>query len=288
MTKEISDGADPLKIVTMNVAGIRAAWKKGMLEYVETQKPDIICLQETKLCDTSKPPVTEYEIVGYAGYHYFCQSKKGYSGTAIYTKIKPISCFNGLDDDDEGRVLVAEFAKFYLVTVYVPNAGRKLERLDFKTTKWNQKLEAMYDELKKQKTVILCGDLNVAHENIDIYDPKGKDKTAGFTPSERQYFDGFIKRGNVDIFRRLHPDLQQFTFFSYMGNARARGSGWRLDYFVTPESQFSTGFVTDCVIEGTPYFSDHQPVMLLTNRDVLLAPGDEYVSAPSVELITAK
>ncbi|KAH0785797.1 exodeoxyribonuclease III [Histomonas meleagridis] len=258
-----------LKIITINASSLRSAWDKGFKEYLNTNSPDIACIQETKVYSGIKPPLDNFSFEGYHSYFCHCTKKKGYSGTAIYTKIKPISVCQGINDP-EGRVIQMEFTNFYLVNVYVPMAGMKLERLSYKVNEWLPKFYDYLDSLKQKKSVIIVGDLNVAHQDIDIFSPKGHDKTAGFTPAERGSFTDFLSRGYVDVFRTLNPDLQSFSFYSYRFNAKARGRGWRLDYVVMDKDLFAhEGLVCGCSIESTN-FSDHSPVVLLLDKEKIM------------------
>lgn len=275
-----------LKIITVNVASLRSAWTKGFLDYVTTNSPDIICIQETKFHDQMKEKIDAFKIKGYREYYYNCEKKKGYSGTAIFTKYEPISVSRLITDiDQEGRAIQMEFNNFYLINAYVPMVGMKVseEKLKYKVEQFNPRICQVMNELKKKKGVIYCGDLNVAHENIDIFDPKGHDKTAGFTPEERKSFTQLIEQGYVDVFRRIHPDLQNFSYFSYRFNAKAKGRGWRLDYFVMNKEYFEQNIVNDCIIESTN-FSDHSPVVLLLNKDKVIN-GDQEVKDDNIIVI---
>ena len=256
---------DLVKISTTNVASIRAAWKKGFRDWVKSSCPDIICVQETKLHPKASPGIETFILEGYHGY-FFDSKKAGYAGTSIYTRFKPLSVLISIPDE-EGRAITMEFDKFYLINTYVPNAGQKLERLDYKIKEWNPSFAAYINELKNSKPVIWTGDLNVAHKDIDIFEPKGHDKSAGFTPQERTWFDQFLNTGYVDIFRQLHPESREFTYFTYIGNAKARGKGWRIDYFIKYQNQISDDLIHDCFIEKGD-FSDHVPCSLILKRNL--------------------
>ena len=281
--KEIE--CETLKIITCNVASLASAWNKGFLDYVNYDKPDIICIQETKLHKGSKTPIQNFILNEYFGYFYNSEEKKGYAGTAIYTKIKPISVQPGFKDN-EGRVIQMEFTNFYLVNSYVPMAGMKLERKDYKVNTWNPKIGNLLNELCKTKPAVWCGDLNVAHMPIDIYDTKGKDKVAGYTPEERKWFDDFLKQGYIDVFRYMYPDKQQFSFYSYRFNAKAKNHGWRLDYFVMPKYAIDDNLAVNCSILSTN-FSDHSPVVLLLNREKVLTENDKPVEESGIQILNS-
>lgn len=268
MSTTQTDAAPPLKISTINAASLRAAWGKGLHDWALASKPDVICIQETKMHETSQPNIGAFLLDGYQGYFFDC-NKPGFHGTAIYTKIKPISVKESFPDD-EGRSITMEFSNFYLVNSYVPNAGQKLEKLTYKIETWNPHLKEYLDELSKTKAVIWTGDLNVAHEEIDIFDPKGKDKTAGYTPQEREWFHKFLESGYTDIFRKRYPDKKEFSFYTYRGQAKAKGNGWRLDYFIMDNAHYKDELVNDCAME-TGDFSDHVPVSLFLDRSLLAA-----------------
>ena len=205
-----------VRITSLNLASIKAAWDKGLKQYIETTKPDIFCVQETKLHEESKPSVDSFKLNGYKGYFNFAE-KKGYSGTAIYTKIKPISVKKneGISDKD-GRCITMEFSQFYLLNSYVVNLGVDSKNYDKKINHFNPEIEKYIQTLNKTKPVIWTGDLNVAHNPIDIYSTEGMNKIAGYTDDERKWFDNFIKNNDyVDVFRELYPKKQQFSFFGY-------------------------------------------------------------------------
>lgn len=251
-----------LKIVSWNVDGLRAWLKKDGLSVFEKEKPDVVCLQETK-CSDQKLPQEVKNIEGYKSY-FMSAEKDGYSGVALISKEEPLSVTYGLDDkthDAEGRCITAEYEKFYLVTAYVPNAGRKLITLD-KRMDWDPKFRKYLKELDAKKPVIMCGDLNVSHKEIDLANPKGNKKNAGFTPEERAGFTDLLAEGFVDSFRHLYPDKRdQYTFWTYMMNCRAKNVGWRLDYFVLSERLVP--HLCDNLIRTSMYGSDHCPITLL-------------------------
>jgi len=249
-----------LKIVSWNVNGIRAVIKKNKLGYFKSEDADIICLQETKCDDGDLPPETSFY-----GYHRYvnCATKKGYSGTAIYSKVEPLSIVNGIgvaEHDDAGRAITAEYETFYLVNTYVPNSGKKVVNLPYRR-EWNTALLSYIQGLDEKKPVILTGDLNVAHNEIDLKNDKTNHKNAGFTDEEREDFGKILDAGFVDSFRHLYPEQEAYTFWTFMMNARGKNVGWRLDYFVV--SQRLMGAVCDSLVREKVMGSDHCPVMLL-------------------------
>jgi exodeoxyribonuclease-3 len=269
----------------VNAASIRASWGKGLLAYLTESNPDICCVQETKLYGSCDAPLQTYHLPGYHTYFHHCNTRKAYSGTAILTRIRPLNAQIGFDGDTEGRTILLEFDRFFLINVYVPNAGMELERLDFKVSEWAPNLSALVQKCVQTKHVIVAGDFNVAHQDIDIYDPKGHDKTPGFAPAERDWFDGFLGEGFVDVFRALHPELQQFSFFSHRFQMKAKGKGWRLDYFVVDKACWDEGSMEDCLIETGTGFSDHSPVILLAGRDLLITSADLPVEEAAITVL---
>ncbi|MDA9563586.1 exodeoxyribonuclease III [Flavobacteriales bacterium] len=225
-----------LKIVSWNVNGIRAIAKKGFEQSIDELGADILCLQETKAQDDQVAEVLENY-----GYHFFSNSatKKGYSGTAILTKEKPIRVVPNIgieEHDQEGRVLAAEFDAFVLITAYVPNSSTELKRLPYRQ-QWDVDFLAYLKEREKEKPVILCGDLNVAHQPMDLANPKSNyNKTSGYTQKEIDGFSAFVANGFVDTFRNLHPEEVAYSWWSYRFKARERNIGWRLDYFLVSQS----------------------------------------------------
>ena len=224
-------------ILSWNVNGIRAVSKKGFEAFLAETNHDIVCLQETKI---SEDLVHGFQFENYPHLIWNCAEKKGYSGTAIFSKQAPLSVKKGIGiekHDKEGRVISAEFEDFYLVTVYTPNAqghdeNRRPKRLDYRTKEWDVDFLNFILELEKSKPVIFCGDLNVAHKEIDLANPSTNRKNAGFTDEERQGFQSILDAGYLDIFRELHPDTTDaYTWWSYRANARANNVGWRIDYF---------------------------------------------------------
>jgi exodeoxyribonuclease-3 len=276
-----------LKIMSWNVASLRAAWRHGLQSYILQTQPDIFCIQETKMSPSAKPPIEDMQLTGYHGYFNHAK-KKGYSGTAIFTKIKPLSIRKSAGISDEnGRCITAEFSHFYLVNVYVVNAGASLENLITKTHQFLPELLAHVESLRSVKPVIWTGDFNVAHQDIDLWSTEGFDTVAGFTPEERSWFADVIRRGYVDVFRNLYPQRQQFTYFDFMGHDRAKNRGWRIDYFVvSPELlRDNNQWVYDCAIDSGPTFSDHCPIVLLLDRAKSLGPSDQAVQATAVEVL---
>ena len=249
-----------LKCISWNVNGIRAVEKKGFVEQMQNFDADVIGIQETKaqaeqLSDTLK------NIPSYTSYWHSAE-RKGYSGVAVYTRIAPLAVHYGLGDpefDCEGRVLTLEFTDCYVSNIYFPNSGEELKRLDFKL-RFNERLLAFAKELEKQKPVILCGDFNVAHKEIDLKNPKANVKNAGFTPEERAWMDGFVAAGFIDTFRIFNQEPGQYTWWSYRFSARTKNIGWRIDYFCV--SGGAKARVKNAAILPEVMGSDHCPVEL--------------------------
>ena len=251
-----------MKLATWNVNGIRSVLNKGALQqYLESSKPDIVCLQEVKALRED----VDFDFWSY-DYHVYwnAASKKGYSGTAILTKIEPLTVTYGIgreEHDGEGRVITVEFEHYYLVTVYTPNAKRDLSRLAYRE-QWEDDFLAYICQLEQQKPVIFCGDLNVAHQEIDLANPKSNTKNAGFTIEERRKFEQVLSAGYVDAFRYVYPDkIGAYTWWSYMAQARQRNIGWRIDYFIVSEKW--SAHIQDVLIRSEIIGSDHCPVELL-------------------------
>lgn len=252
-----------LRFVSWNVNGIRAIEKKGFIDILKAFDADVIGLQETK----AQPDQLSEKLMNIAGYSSFWHSaeKKGYSGVAFYSRIKPINVLTGIGDpefDSEGRVITLEFESCYLVNIYFPNAGDKLKRLDYKL-RFDTQLLLFSQKLEQKKNVILCGDFNVAHKEIDLKNPKNNIKNAGFTPEERSWMDSFIEAGYVDTFRMFNDQPDQYTWWSYRFNARAKNVGWRIDYFCV--NQKAKDNVVDSRILNDVMGSDHCPVELIYN-----------------------
>ncbi|GLT45224.1 hypothetical protein SLA2020_190730 [Shorea laevis] len=258
-----------MKLMSWNVNGLRALLKLegfSVLELAKRENFDVLCLQETKLQEKDVESIKHSLLEGYENSFWTCSvSKLGYSGTAIISRIKPLSVRYGLgisDHDSEGRLVTAEFDTFYLLSAYVPNSGDGLRRLPYRITEWDQSLSNYMKELEKSKPVILTGDLNCAHEEIDIHDPTGNKRSAGFTNEERQSFGtNFISRGFVDTFRKQHPDVVGYTYWGYRHGGRKTNKGWRLDYFLVSESIADK--VYDSYILPDVTGSDHCPVGLI-------------------------
>lgn len=266
-----TDSTMPITIISWNVNGLRAALKKGFPEFVTKHNPDILCLQETK----AEKGQAVLDMPQYQEFWCSSEIKKGYSGTAIFTKQTPISValnfppkiaqkYNlideqGRDANREGRIVCAEFEDYFLINVYTPNAKDDLSRLLFRHKAWDEAFLAYMKQLEKKKPVIVCGDLNVAHEEIDLARPKDNVGVHGFTKEEREGFTNFVKNGFVDTFRFHHPDEpNHYTWWSAWSNARARNVGWRIDYFLVSEQLKKR--VTDTFILPEVMGSDHCPV----------------------------
>lgn len=222
-----------MKLVSWNVNGLRACVGKGFYESMAALDADVICLQEIKMQAHQYKP----DMPGYEAYLYSAE-KPGYSGTAIFTRVKPLSVTRGIGadaHDHEGRVLTAEFADFYLVCVYTPNSQNELKRLAYRM-EWEDAFRAYLKGLERTKPVIVCGDMNVAHEEIDLKNPKTNHMNAGFTDEERAKMTELLKSGFIDTFRYFHPgETGKYSWWSYIGGARSRNAGWRIDYFLASE-----------------------------------------------------
>nr|CDS32689.1 DNA (apurinic or apyrimidinic site) lyase [Hymenolepis microstoma] len=251
-----------LKIASWNVNGLRAWIKNGGINYLGNEVPDMLCLQEIKCAKKDIPPTADVE--DYIS-HYYSADKPGYSGTALYSKIKPLSVIYGLGapkHDKEGRIITAEYEHFYLVNTYVPNSGQGLVRLSYRTKEWNKDMCEHIKKLDSKKPVILTGDLNVSHNEIDLANPEGNRRTAGFTDEERQGFSEMLKNCKmIDTYRHFYPDRKGvYTYWSARHNARKTNAGWRLDYFVVSERLLSN--VVDQEIRCGVLGSDHCPLVL--------------------------
>lgn len=248
-----------LKLISWNVNGLRAAEKKGFMDYFREVDADIFCVQETKL----QQGQIDLDLSGYHDYWNYAV-KKGYSGTAIFSKTKPISVQYGLDieaHDQEGRVITLEYPEFYMITVYTPNSQNELKRLDYRMD-WEDAFLEHLKKLDQNKPVIMCGDLNVAHQEIDLKNPKTNRRNAGFSDEERGKFTDLLASGFTDSFRYLYPDLENaYSWWSYRMNARAKNTGWRIDYFVV--SARIADKIEEAVIHADVMGSDHCPVELV-------------------------
>ena len=247
-----------MKLVSWNVNGLRAIYKKGFEESFKKLDADIFCIQETKMQEGQ----IKLELQGYNQYYNYAE-RKGYSGTAIFTKKEPINVTYGIgieEHDKEGRVITLEFDKFYMVNCYTPNSGRELARLEYRMI-WEDEFKKYLIKLDKQKPVIICGDLNVAHTEIDLKNPKSNRKNAGFTDEERSKIDNLLNSGFTDTFRKIYPDKEgAYTWWSYMFNARANNAGWRIDYFLVSDRISKN--IKDAYIYSEIMGSDHCPVGL--------------------------
>ncbi|NMB32974.1 MAG: exodeoxyribonuclease III [Clostridium sp.] len=252
-----------VKLISWNVNGLRACVKKGFLDFFGQADADIFCVQETKL---QEGQIT-LELDGYHQYWNYAQ-RKGYSGTAVFTKIKPIGVENGIgidEHDKEGRVITLEFEEYYLVNVYTPNSQRGLERLDYRM-RWEDDFRDYIIRLGRNKPVVVCGDLNVAHTEIDLKNPTSNKKNAGFTNEEREKFTQFLDSGLIDSFRFFYPDKKDaYTWWSYMFSARSRNAGWRIDYFCV-SCNLKTRLLS-ASIHNEILGSDHCPVELCIRKD---------------------
>ena len=244
-----------MKIISWNVAGFRACLKKGFEDFFYECDADIYCLQEVK---------AEKDQIDFEPKDYYCYinpaEKKGYSGTLIYTLYEPISVTYGIGDinyDNEGRLITLEFEDFYLVNEYVPNVKRDLSRMEYRMN-WEDKLRIYLKELEKKKPVVVCGDLNVAHEEIDIKNAKANIGNAGFTYEERNKFTELLNSGFIDTYRYFNPEKEEYSWWSYMFNARANNAGWRIDYFLVSKSIIDK--VDKTKIYTDVYGSDHCPI----------------------------
>ena len=247
-----------MKLISWNVNGLRACEGKGFSDIFRQLDADFFCLQETKM----QPGQLDLQFEGYESY-WNSADKKGYSGTAIFTRHKPLNVTYGIgidEHDHEGRVITLEMPQFFLVCCYTPNSQDGLKRLDYRMT-WEDAMRDYLKSLDRQKPVIYCGDLNVAHEEIDIKNPKTNRRNAGFTDEERQKFSELLSEGFIDTFRTLYPDEITYSWWSYRFHAREKNAGWRIDYFVT--SQRLLEHIKDAKIHTEIMGSDHCPVELL-------------------------
>lgn len=248
-----------MRLISWNVNGLRAILKKNFMEYFNEVDADIFCLQEIKLQEGQ----VELELEGYHKFWNYAE-KKGYSGTAVFTKIKPIEVHYGIgieNHDNEGRVITCEYDDFYLVNVYTPNSQPELARLEYRM-EWEEDFRDYLKKLEEHKPIILCGDLNVAHNEIDLKNPKTNRKSAGFSDEERAKMTKLLESGFIDTYRHFYPDKEgAYTWWSYLRKARERNAGWRIDYFIVSESLLDRIESADihCNIMG----SDHCPVELI-------------------------
>lgn len=247
-----------MRLISWNVNGIRAAIKKGFMDFFNDVDADIFCLQETKLSAGQ----LDLELEGYHQYWNYAE-KKGYSGTAVFTKKEPIHVSYGIDmeeHDKEGRVITCEYEDFFLVTCYTPNSQRGLARLDYRM-EWEEDFRKYLNMLDQVKLVVLCGDLNVAHKEIDLKNPSSNRKNAGFSDEERSQFQNLLDAGYTDTFRHLYPDAaDRYSWWSYITKARERNAGWRIDYFVVSDRLADA--IAEADIRDDIFGSDHCPVYL--------------------------
>ena len=254
-----------MKLISWNVNGLRAVINKGFKEFFKEIDADIFCIQETKMQEAQ---LDENILKIFEDYNAYWNSaeKKGYSGTAIFTKQKPLNVTYGIgkeEHDKEGRVITLEFEKFYMVNIYTPNSKRELERLDYRQL-WEDEIRAYLLKLKENKPVVMCGDLNVAHKEIDLKNPKTNRKNAGFTDEERAKMTELLNAGFVDTFRYKYPEVEgKYSWWSYMFHAREKNAGWRIDYFIVSENLKDK--IEDAKILDNIYGSDHCPVELDLN-----------------------
>ena len=254
-----------MKLISWNVNGLRAVINKGFKEFFKEIDADIFCIQETKMQEAQ---LDENILEIFEGYNAYWNSaeKKGYSGTAIFTKQKPLNVTYGIgkeEHDKEGRVITLEFEKFYIVNIYTPNSKRELERLDYRQL-WEDEIRAYLLKLKENKPVVMCGDLNVAHTEIDLKNPKTNRKNAGFTDEERAKMTELLNAGFVDTFRYKYPEVEgKYSWWSYMFHAREKNAGWRIDYFIVSENLKDK--IEYAKILYDIYGSDHCPVELDLN-----------------------
>ena len=256
-----------MKYISWNVNGIRACIKKGFIDFINNENPDLICIQETKAYQEQ----VELNLPDYTQF-WNSAEKPGYSGTLILTKQKPMKCYNGIGidkHDNEGRVITLEFQNHYIVNVYTPNSKRDLSRLSYREKEWDKDFLFYLNELEKEKPVIFCGDLNVAHKEIDLANPqnnkttKSKPGNAGFTDEERNGFNKIIESGFIDTFRLFNNDGNNYTWWSYMFNSRKRNIGWRIDYFcISPKLKDN---INNAYILPDIMGSDHCPIGININ-----------------------
>jgi len=252
------------RLVSWNVNGLRAVLGKGFLDFFDRIRPDILCLQEIKLSEGQ----LDLALEGYESYFNYAE-KKGYSGTAVYTSIKPLNVTYGIGrekHDHEGRVITLEFGGCFLVNVYTPNSQQLLERLSYRM-EWEDAFREYLLSLDRIKPVIFCGDLNVAHKEIDLKNPSSNRRNAGFTDEERNKFTELLEAGFIDTFRYFYPDRRDaYTWWSYLFKARERNAGWRIDYFCVSKSLKDK--IRDSIIHSDVFGSDHCPVELLIDSDL--------------------
>ncbi len=250
---------EKITLISWNVNGLRACVQKGFTDYFEKSGADVFCIQETKLQEGQ----IDFAPEGYYGYWNYAE-KKGYSGVAMFTKTEPVSVTYGMnmaEHDTEGRIITAEFEKYYLVTCYTPNSQNELKRLDYRM-EWEAAFRSYISELEGKKPVIICGDLNVAHKEIDLKNPKTNRKNAGFTDEERREMTALLDSGYIDSFRYFYPDAEgEYSWWSYRFKAREKNAGWRIDYFLASEKLKDS--LKSASIHQEVFGSDHCPVELV-------------------------
>lgn len=259
-----------IKLVSWNVNGMNAVMRKGFRASLARLDADVIGLQETKL-QPAKLTAEMRDLPGYASHWSFCTVKKGYSGTALYTRLAPLAVGTGIGQpefDDEGRIVSADFGDFLFFNVYFPNGQMSEERLDYKL-RFYEAFFAHCDRLRSEgRPLVITGDYNTAHNEIDLKNPKANEKTSGFLPIERDWLDRIVARGYVDTFRHLHPDTVRYSWWTYRFRARERNAGWRIDYFFVTRDIVEQGWLREAFIDNEVYGSDHCPVGI-----VLEVPG---------------
>lgn len=251
-----------MRIQSWNVNGIRSIIGKGFIDFLEKHNPDIVCIQETKANEDQVD--IDVNKLGYKFVYWNSAEKKGYSGTAIFSKVEPFEVIYGIGiekHDNEGRVVTLDLPDFYLVNVYTPNSKRELLRLSYRQNEWDKDFLTFLLKLKEIKPVIVCGDLNVAPEEIDLKNPNTNKRNAGFTDEERDGFRNYLLSGFYDVFRKKYPDVIKYTWWSYMANSRAKNIGWRIDHFLVSNDIFHR--VEDVCIHNEVMGSDHCPVELV-------------------------
>lgn len=249
-----------MKVISWNLAGINASVKKGLINFMRREDSEIYCFQEVKASQSNYPKSLE-SFAGYNSYHSYSK-KKGYSGVSIFTKIKPLRVINGIgieEFDNEGRVITLEFEEFFLINAYFPHSHRELTRLDFKL-KFNRSFLEFCNKLREEKPLIIASDLNVAHKEIDLRNPKQNKKNAGFTPQEREWLDNFLKEGFIDTFREFNQEGGSYTWWTYRNKARERNIGWRIDYFVISK-ELKKRLIRSDILKDV-FGSDHCPIVL--------------------------
>ncbi|XP_002731016.1 exodeoxyribonuclease-like [Saccoglossus kowalevskii] len=261
LNAKTTDGKEwNIKLVSWNVNGVRAWCKNEGHKYVSKEDPDIFTIQETKCQEGEVPDDVKFD--GYHSYWSYAE-EKGYAGTGLYSKVEPISVTYGIGinkHDKEGRCITAEYEKFYFISTYIPNAGKGLKRLSYRQ-EWDKDFREYMKKLDEKKPIIWCGDLNVAHQEIDLTNPKTNKKTAGFSKEEREGFTKHLEIGLVDSYRHLNPEKTgEWSFWTYMMNARGKNIGWRLDYFVLSKRLLPC--LCDSIIRSQVYGSDHAPIVL--------------------------